>query len=145
MGRILASETEEGETQRIGSIRTVLGVYKMLDLTVMAHANGSSISSGLLGGTLVEITNLYLDGVLQIQHSPPDFVPPLLAMVAEGGNWWRLMYAPTLVTEKLKGHVLVLRAGAVPVLRLQGVLGSSAAKDPPTPGADVPSRLAPQT
>jgi hypothetical protein len=48
----------------------VLGVYKMLDLTVMAHASGSSISSGLLGGTLVEITNLYLDGVLQIQHSP---------------------------------------------------------------------------
>ena len=83
MGRLLASETEEGETQRIGGIRTVLGVYKMLDLTVMAHANGSSISSGLLGGTLVEITNLYLDGVLQIQHSPPGFVPFLPAMVAE--------------------------------------------------------------
>jgi len=30
----------------------VLGVYKMLDLTVMAHASGSSISSGLLGGPL---------------------------------------------------------------------------------------------
>jgi len=49
----------------------------------MAHANGSSISSGLLEGTLVEITNLYLDGVLQIQHSPPGFVPFLPAMVAE--------------------------------------------------------------
>ena len=92
----------------------MLGVYKMLDLTVMAHANGSSISSGLLEGTLVEITNLYLDGVLQIQHSPPDFVSSLLAMVAEGGNWWRLTYASTLVTEKLEGHVLVLRAGGRP-------------------------------
>jgi hypothetical protein len=55
----------------------------MLDLTVMAHANGSSISSGLLEGTLVEITNLYLYGVPQLQHLPPGFVPFLPAMVAE--------------------------------------------------------------
>ena len=59
-----------------------------------------------------------LDGVLQIQHSPPPFVPSLLAMVAEDGNWWRLVYASTLVTEKLKGYVVVLRAGAVSELRL---------------------------
>ena len=50
MGRLLASETEEGETQRIEGIRTVLGVYKMLDLTVMAHASGSLDLKWALGG-----------------------------------------------------------------------------------------------
>lgn len=61
----------------------------------------------------VEMTCFDLYGVPHLQHAPPDFVPSLLTMVAEGGNWWRLREASILVTEKLKGHVLELRAGVV--------------------------------
>jgi hypothetical protein len=35
-----------------------------------------------------------LGGVSQIQHFHLDFVLCLLAMVGEGGDWWRLREAP---------------------------------------------------
>ena len=49
------------------------------------EARGTAIwrLSGLLAGTLVEITNLYLDGVPHLQHLPSGFAPCLPVMVAK--------------------------------------------------------------
>src|SRR5829696_1672247 len=47
----------------------------------------ASSSSGLLMRTFVEITNLYLDGVLHLQRLPSGSVPCLPTMVAKKLNW----------------------------------------------------------
>jgi hypothetical protein len=49
-------------------------VYQLLDLKLLAHEDGTSRSSGLSAGIFVEIKNLYLDGVLHLQHVISGFV-----------------------------------------------------------------------
>ena len=55
-------------------------VYKVLDLKLLAHEDGTSWSSGLSAGTFVEIKNLYLDGVLHLQHV-------ISGLIASGSLW----------------------------------------------------------
>jgi hypothetical protein len=55
----------------------------MLNLTVLAHENGSLELKWALAWTFVEITNLYFDGVLQLQHEALGSVLYLPAMVAK--------------------------------------------------------------
>jgi len=62
-------------------------VYKMFDLKLLAHEDGNLAVKWTLGENLFRDKNLYLDGVLHLQHVISGFVACFPVVAAKKENW----------------------------------------------------------